>query len=348
MNISILTLHEANNVGAFLQAYSLQSVLNKLQGVNSVSFIRFPNQGVENSKFLKAIGYIKQREPRKVIYKYRSSKKYAQVAIFLNINKEYFEPNKQYDVIVVGSDEVWNVTSNNFTHHPQYFGKKIKANRIISYAASGNNTVPSELFEEGMDFSSFSAISVRDENTFELVSTVSAVQPEIVCDPTILIEDFDDVIRPVDRSDYILVYSYELGKEEIANIISFAKARKKKLISVGTYNSWCDENIVADPFEFLSWLKAADYVITSTFHGGVLSVKLQKEFAIYTHSKENPINHKIMDFLIRTDLQRRDAAIYSLNEIFKEKVDYVLVNKIIQKFTDHSLQFLKEALNIYD
>ena len=47
-----------------------------------------------------------------------------------------------------------------------------------------------------------------------------------------------------------------------------------KLISVDYSNSWCDKNIIdIDPFEWLGYFKNAKYVLTSTFHGTIFSLK---------------------------------------------------------------------------
>lgn len=74
MRVSVLTIHDANNVGAFLQAYSLQKVMLAFPDVEEVSFLRFRSQGRPRGKIQKALGYLKQRELGKVIYKYKSAK----------------------------------------------------------------------------------------------------------------------------------------------------------------------------------------------------------------------------------------------------------------------------------
>ena len=56
MKCNILTLHDANNVGAFMQAYSLQYFLEQ-NNIKS-NFIRFTPTG-NNSKLSKAFKIIK-------------------------------------------------------------------------------------------------------------------------------------------------------------------------------------------------------------------------------------------------------------------------------------------------
>ena len=344
MKVYIETLYEANNVGAFLQAYSLQTVLKKMLGDDNVEFIKMPKKnisGTRNSKAQKVMFYLKQRQFRKILFKYKTSKKYYEVFDKLNISKEEFDETKKYEMVVVGSDEVWNLASDNFTHHEQYFAKNILAECIISYAPSANETTAELTRENKMDFSGFKYISVRDEKTFNLVREISGITPQYVCDPTLLIEDFDGWYPSIEEKNYILVYSYEMDKESIKEIKKFAKENKKKLISVGTYNSWCDKNIVVNPFEFLGWLKNADYVIASTFHGTVLSVSMQKNLIVYSRG-----SHKVEHFLKQFNLQDRDmSGTKKLNEIISNSIDYDEVNRKIKEIRESSMRYLEHAMD---
>ena len=335
MDISILTLYSANNVGAFLQAFSMQHVLEKSCTSGEVSFIRSPS--AQQSKIKKALRYFKSLKFSKLYFKYRTSKKYTVVMKKLNIDEEVFSESRQYDTVVVGSDEVWNITSNTFTHLPQYFARNINAKNIISYAPSAGNTKPEEAAAANIDFSGFNYLSVRDENAFDIVKKIDGRIPQIVCDPTLLIESFDPYISPVDETDYILVYSYELDKQSIKDIKNYAMSHNKKLISVGVYNGWCDRNIVADPIEFLSWLASADYVITSTFHGTILSVKLHKQVAVYART-----SNKIRGFLKQVGLENINvSAGKKLSDILEKPIQYDKVENIIKEFRASFYEVLK-------
>lgn len=342
MKVSIITLYGANNVGAFLQAFSLQEVVSSITGADSCSFVHFPGKKAkQDSKIKKAVRYLKKLKVRKVLFKYKTSQKYQQSGQYLRIDKAPFSENRKYDTVIVGSDEVWNVASKNFTHHQQYFAKNLKADNIIAYAPSAGSTDASTARSRGTDFSGFRYLSARDQNTCELVREMDGRTPVTVCDPTLLIDSFDPYLQQVkspDRKNYILVYSYGLEKDETAKIRKFARAHKKRLISVGTYNSWCHENIVVDPFEFLRWLQHADMVITSTFHGAVLSVKLHKQMAVYAGSE------KIKSFLKQMGLEDRDLFQKSLSEVFAEQIPYDVVEEKLGQLRETSMAYLKGAL----
>ena len=344
MKVSILTLHEANNIGAFLQAFSLQVVVESVVGNGNCSFIRF-SKHVSNSdsKIKKAVSYLKKLQVRKVLFKYKTSRKYEVAAKYLNIDEKAFSVNNEYDTVIVGSDEVWNCLSPSFVHYEQYFARNIKSNKTISYAPSAGGCDADKAIWSDMVFAGFDHLSVRDENTAEIVRRLDGRDPPVVCDPTLLIESFEPYVMHIDkpcRKNYIMVYSYGLGRDEIAEIKEYAKANRKKTISVGTYNSWCDENIIVDPFEFLEWLKCADMVITSTFHGTVLSVKLHKQLAVYAGD-----NYKVEFFLRQMGLGNRNVSGGNrLGSVMEKKIDYNSVEEKIVKLRRTSMDYLIGAL----
>ena len=340
MKVDIVTIYDANNVGAFLQGYSLQTVLSQLYGAENVEFLRMPRADISNSKLSKVLFYLKQRKIRQVWFKYKTSKKYAGVASKLRMSNDVVNETMQYDRIVIGSDEVWNLEASNFTHHSQYFGRNIRANVIVAYAPSSNNTSKNTVINQNMDFSAFKSLSVRDKNTFNLVKEIDGRSPQYVCDPTLLVDSMEGWYAPVNRNGYILVYSYELNKNAILEIRKYAKKVNKKLISVGTYNHWRDEKIVVNPLEFLGWMKSADAVVTSTFHGTVLATRFHKQIAVYAQT-----SHKVQDFLSRMGMEDRNVTdIHSLESVFSEKIDYERVGKRIDTYRKESLEFLQTAL----
>ena len=341
MKCNILTLHDANNVGAFMQAYSLQYFLeqNKIQS----NFIKFAPTG-NNSKISKALKIIKSLKFNYLLYKYKTSKRYNLINDKLNLDSEYFDENKKYNNLIIGSDEVWNIESKTFTHHPQYFGNNIKSNKIISYAPSANISKVDTFKELNINFDKFTNISVRDENTYDIVNKISGIDPTLVCDPTLLVKEYDYMLKKeysVDDSNFILVYSYGLTNEEIKYVKSLAKAMNKKLYSFGTYNSWCDKSIVVDPFEFMCWLENADFVVTSTFHGTILSLKLNKEMLIFPQKSEK-IKYVIKQFKLDDRTYSKDLL---LKDLITEKMNYKKINSDIDKLRKISTEFLINSIN---
>lgn len=321
--IGILTLHGANNMGAILQAFSLQEVIKKLG--HDVEFIQLDNLGQINP-----IGNENYFE---------ESKK------SLKVCNEIYDYNKhKYDAIVIGSDEIWNLKNKTFNHLEEYFGYNLNTDKIISYAPSSNGVTGKDLtdFYNGkVDFSKFNNISVRDRGTQKLVRDVANIEAELVIDPTILLGNFDEYINHIqnDLKDYIVLYGYSFSESEKEKIQRFAKENNKKIYSIAYELDWC-ERLECDIFGFMSYIKNADYVVSNTFHGLMFSVILEKEFVIFSNN-----NPKVMDFIDRFNLYDRDGVnVEDLSSIFNNKADYESIKKLKKENQEKSFNYLKNAI----
>lgn len=335
--VSIFTLIGANNMGAYLQAYALMKTLS--ENNYDVEFLTMPSKNENIGKFEKVKRYLKEKNYRLLWYKIKTNKKYNQARTIFPIVP--YDSTHRFDLVIIGSDEMWNISTTAFVHYQEYFGIGVNAKAIISYAPSAGNTALEEILQEKLDFNAFSAISVRDDRTFDLVSKLDKRIPIKVVDPTFLLESYDSelVEISIDR-EYILIYSYGMDAEEITQIKEFAKNKKLPLYSVGTYNSWCDKNLTVTPFEFLSYLKQAKYVVVSTFHGTALSINLNKEFAVSIRGSEK-VKSLISDF----DLSARcfDSST-NISEVFKHSINYNCVNKYLNEARKASKEYLFAAL----
>ena len=80
---------------------------------------------------------------------------------------------------------------------------------------------------------------------------------------------------------YMIYYSYLDDTPFKEFIKKFAKENDLKLIVVGFDYKWCDDQIIVTPRQFLSVMKHAQYVVTSTYHGTVFSTLLKKNLLLY-------------------------------------------------------------------
>src|SRR4051794_36000382 len=95
------------------------------------------------------------------------------------------EDSARYDVVLVGSDEVWNFRHPWYGSKPIFFGAGLNAERLASYAASfGNHDARDGIHPEWAErLRGFAAISVRDENSRQLVRAGLDRESEMVLDP---------------------------------------------------------------------------------------------------------------------------------------------------------------------
>lgn len=357
MKVAILSMQEVKNYGSFLQAWSLKHNIEQLG--HSCDFINIiPGRQLgafKSSKFDKVKKLLHRIvgfdffERIKIIYQFQS-----------RFNKEFFpqlgvnvrEVNtNHYDVIVVGSDEVFNCAQKTwFGYSRQLFGFGLNADRLISYAGSFGATSSEKLADLGIkdDVASllkkFNSISVRDENSISVVNNLIGLQPEEHVDP-VFIYNYDHLMpTTVSDRDYMLVYTYPgriNDEREISAIVEYAKKYKLKLISIGHYFPWCDKTLVLHPFEVLAYFKNASCIVTDTFHGSVFSIKYGKPFAtIIREMNSNKLTYLLKKFKKSQRIVSDLCCLESTIEAARSEDD-TETQQIIISETQRSIDFLR-------
>ena len=358
MKVAILSMQEVKNYGSFLQAFSLKRNIEALG--HTCDFINIvPGrqlEGYEISRFHKikllfqrlwGWDFVKRFE---TIYKFqtRFSKEFLP---YLGVKQG--ENHEHYDVIVIGSDEVFNCAQRTwFGFSPQLFGKGLNADKKITYAASFGATTLDKLQKMGIKeeiselLKQLDCISVRDGNSAEVVRALIGNNPFRHVDPVLIFDYTQYMPSEVKKEGYIIVYTYPgriTDKKEIKAIRQFARTKRLKLISIGHYFPWCDEVVVPTPFEVLAYFRDASYIVTDTFHGSVFSIKYNKPFCTIVR---NMNNQKLSYLLQQFDLETRIANDVSrLPLILDTPIDYTSVNKIIETERKKSIQYLTTQLS---
>jgi hypothetical protein len=369
MKVGILTMHRVLNYGSFMQAYALKNMIESLG--HYVTFRDFRNgkpchigEKVRAPSLLRTIakipqaisdidGTLKKRAFRREYCKYFKQTCWS----LLDVPQEP-DYDLTADVMVIGSDEVFNYTQNDpFGYVPCLFGHEINAPLIVSYAASAGFANWGDVVADGMEeeissgLSRMKYVSVRDENTRLLVERCTGNSPTLVIDPT-LIYDFQDKMSKdrVIGCDYILVYAYEgrISHPETCEIRGFAAKHKLKVISAsGAYFSWCDENIFVSPFELLSVFKDAAFVVTDTFHGSIFAMKYAKQFVTFVRgdnafgSNFNKVRHLLHQFGMESRIVN---DLSNMNDILTASASYDVFNERLLDLRQTSLSFLTMAL----
>lgn len=374
MKVGIMTMQRICNYGSFLQAYCLKKTIESLN--HEVVFVDF-KRGKPITYAENKAAYYKNRV-REIImsvaarnidflffaneeqkYSLQFKKKYNNSflpLIGVGRNKKY---NTEVDILVIGSDEVFNCLQSNpeVGFSEELFGFNNKAKKVLSYAASFGNTTMDGLVEYGKAerikelLSEFSMISVRDDNSYQIIESLLGKSAEINLDPVLIYDLSSDIIEPVVDDDYIVVYAYRnrIRDEEKEQILAYAKSVGKKIYAIGGYQDFCDKNIQGTPFEILGYIKNASCVVTDTFHGSIFSIINEKPFVTFirTGHKSSYGNYeKLMDLLER--LRLKDRAITgqeSLYETMMKPIDYGAVREIILDEKRHTIDYLKRNLS---
>ena len=352
MKIGVITHHYVKNYGAFLQSKGLIEVLKELYPDAKVEIVDY----VYRKHWIKNIAHVLHFHKGTDTWKtYGNQIKrlimFSRYEHTLPRSSKVYQAEDikrlQYDLLVLGSDEIWDYRGRGY--RPLKFGAGMKnaAGRMIAYAPScgrvnGSDTLP-ETLESGLK--NFDAISVRDFETQDMIRQISVSAP-VLLDPTFLYDFEADLIREkvqVKMCRYILVYDCKLTEQQVKVLSDYAKHRKLKIAGGGDYQTYYTEDTdCLTPYEWIALFKNADIVVTGTFHGTVFSIKYRKKFISFPTEK-NRIQ-KIGSLLKMFHLEERlltDASGEALQALLETAVDYSEPDKIQNDLYKKSMDFLR-------
>lgn len=344
--IYITTVYDSLNYGSFFQAKALK---DEFERYGDVYFVNINHQNILfqtiNSvarKIIKTEIHAAVLEWKKYIKIKSSQKKEFKIVRF---NKLKDTPNNYY---LFGSDEIWNISRKKMLKSKEFFGKGFPNTNRISISPSINQSTIEEfrkypyIKEELLKFKS---VSVRDDYSKKIIDKLGIKNVKMLSDPTLMYsaEHYLDFDKKNNERNYIVLYTYGkmLNTKTIKKIIDFSKSNNLKIISIGRFFSFCDENLAASPYEFLDYVCNAKYIFTDTFHGLMFSLIFNKEFIVFPCG-----NRKVEETLKYFDLLRRicdDET--SIEEIINKKLDYNIINTKINNFGSLTREFIEKNLN---
>ena len=364
MRIAILTIPLNANYGGILQAYALQTTLEKL-GNHEVVVLDNPYLLKMPPKFLRPFVYAMRLVGRKLGMYHGNIKKEvakntycANTYHFVNTNiHEYYInglediPKDRFDAIVVGSDQIWR---SYFFH--LYFGEmpdaflrftegwKIKR---IAYAPSfgvetweytAEETEECKKYIQKMD-----AVSCREVEGVEMCKKhLNCDTVKHVLDPTMLLtkDDYQKFVTiNKEKTGKLLVYVMDPTEDKQRLIDTIAS--KYCLVPNSIYKS----GVKSSPsVEFwLQQFEDAEFVVTDSFHACVFSIIFGKEFIAY--GNKNRGLSRFTSLLRMFGLE--DRMILSFDEyIDKEIVSSITESqKKLEELRIESKEWLSNALN---
>lgn len=337
MKIGILSLYYKNhNYGGQLQAYALCSYLNSKDSIEceQVSYNYKCNQikkiGLKQKLFSM---YVKTIQNSVVKGLAQRTRKFEEFEHSIPHSKEYDsltidECNSLYDLIIAGSDQVWNTQYTDDT----YFLTRFDKEKRCSYAASfGRNNLKELHGSKYIQYlKEFSFLTVREENAQTFLKEEGIEDCHIVCDPTMLLSTTfweKQAIIPEVGSDDLFVYLLGDSEENRKKIRAFANRHNLKIVYIPHVHfcyqkkdaGFADYEVFdAGPREFLGLIKNAKFIITDSFHCCLFSVLFQKSFWAIDRGGKINLNNRIISLLNVVGLQERlvnDLDVMGLNQI---------------------------------
>lgn len=385
MKIAILTLLEQLNYGGILQALALSSFLRQ-QGYeadvlrleispgNSSLYgnVIAPKRllGLRNLRLIFRVQYNGGWAFRETIRRLRTIR-----FIKENVHTNGFPFSKtelpvilkDYDVAIVGSDQVWN---------PNYYGMDnaflldgINNIRKIAYAASfGLHDFPEKYASKyAAAISDFSHISCREKSGVDIVKSLTGSHSMWVVDPLMLPSRNFWLHLTGGMEDEKYIFVYWLGDLE-ALFLNLLKVREysalpiRLLLSEYLYgmrdfrkgNALVDKILKeikgvtpffqAGPKDFYQLLAHSTALITDSFHGMVFSVIYEKPFWVYeaTMGERATLLDRIKDFTNRLGFESRVSHNIDARNLFTPIKLHD--NHLLEKWRDESRTFLLDSL----
>ena len=355
MELAILSMQKIINYGSVLQAYSLKHIMEDITSEevkfidideNTTVPVNMPIKDTDDYAVSRKIGMV-EKVKKYLMFQDQKKKTFPLICKFMDEELPTDNENN-YDLVVVGSDEVFKAIDN---IRLQLYGQVPNAKKVVTYAAScGSASItgigPAELPTVKKAVNNFSKMSVRDAGTYEYMSQLYDGEIVYNLDPVLMGDLYKRQHKPVKLKNYMIIYAYNnrfRDEHEVKAIKDFAKARNLTTVCFGGVLSWCDKFIPATPFELLDYFYYADYIVTDTFHGSIFSIINHKKFVSFIR----PTNaNKLGDLLKRLGLNDRLVNSYTeLEEKLEKDIDYNSVDKVLEEERVKTRQYLTECIN---
>lgn len=350
--IGIITFQETNNYGAIFQNYALQQAIRKLGAEPETldyksEYIGKPyrlqhlkNKGLFGYLF-GILGYMIYLPRTKKCNEFRKIIKFSQPITKKELNK--IEEN--YDHFITGSDQVWNckLTGMDTAYMLDFVKDKRKCS---SYAASiGLPKLELDIAKKYDELiKDFHCVSVRESSAAKLLEEITTKEIQVVSDPCLLlnVDEWKLVTLPKKRKNpFVLVYQLGVSGDVVKLAKKIAKEKKLKIVFVPfpvgelAKGKWAFDAGNAD---LLSYIRDAEYVITDSFHGTLLSIIFNKQFFTKVAGTHAGVGSRIYDLLDKYGLRER---IITENIRYDNSIDYKNINMLIEKERESSINVLK-------
>lgn len=363
MKIGILTFHRAYNYGAVLQCYALQQYL-LLQGYD-VEVIDYRQPWIDACfKPFSLLMFKHYLHHPKLMYRYLIY--FKRRKNILSKRKKYFtafrdkyllvssnpvkakEGIPYYDAYIIGSDQLWGLLCLGGSFDDVYLGRfpHKSSSKVIGYAISSDIKSIEQLAKDGRIaevLKCFSAISLREKNIADKVRSITGNEVPITVDPTLLAEEhlWDPLVNENwKKQKYVVIYQVR-GISKYKNVL-YEKAREIAS-AIGDDCKIIDlSDMSYSVTDFVSIIKFAKFVVTTSFHATVFSIIFKKPF--YAIKLNDGRDNRYVDLC--TALGLSNQCIETNERSINQTVDYSHVDERLQMLNQESKIFLNNSLKV--
>lgn len=365
--IGTITFHAAHNFGSVLQAYALQTFVEK--NIENIQYEIINFRTNLQKQFYSPLK--KWNNPKNIIknimivpflkeYKIKYDKFEKFINDDLHITKKEYRNEEElkkscnrYDYYISGSDQIWNVRAHDFNNC--YYLSFVESKNKIAYSPSFGplkidwNKYNKEQVSNYLN--KYKSISVREFGSHENIVELIDKEVPILVDPTMLLtgEDWRKISSNMKLDfEYILLYCLEPSRKLINKVKEISRKIKLPVV-ITKYNNKYDyinpfiKIYSSGPKDFISLIDNAKLIISTSFHGTVFSLLLHKPFFTIGCGSDRRIKNLLNMFnLMNRNLDLDNNDISFNNEIYD--LDFSKFDRIISNERLKSRDFLLKAL----
>lgn len=368
--VGIITFHNSYNCGSMLETYAIHKYIEKCDIDSEI--VNFSSDGQKEmySTFSKNSN-LKNIVKNLIILPHKkridlNNRKYEEFKNkYFKLSEEYSENsiiNDNYVVTIAGSDQIWNITIPD--SNDAYFLNWVTQSRKVAYAPSfGARNIlkySSNPEKYAKYLKNFDALSIREANGKKWINDLIGVDVPILIDPTLLLDrtDYEKIIddRNTPKEDYIFFYCPSFNPEICKFVKQISKKYKLPVIAWST-KSYYKKFIFRFGFElpkyespsvYLSLIKNAKLIFTTSFHGTIFSTVFKKKFYTIKNGGMYGDDDRVLTLLTQLDLFDRLIP-YEYDEKFDylKDVDYSKYDKKVNELRKNAMNYIKENIEDY-
>lgn len=366
MKTATITFHAPNNNGSFLQAYALQKVLVDEFGVeNKIIDYQSDIQIKQYSVFRPVKGVRDIVKNTISLFHFNAISKRNKN--FEDMRREYLKMTERcssveavtdianrYDLVLVGSDQIWNTTAPDFSL--AYLLPNVSTKKVAFSVSLGTNAKETEIGMFKEYFRSFYALSIREESAKTRFEKETGCCVKVTIDPTLLL-DADDYRHLISeerliKNEYVFFYSINYDSEAMKVAKNMANKLGLRLVTVFTsFHTITSKKYgmriqySAGPRDFLNLMNNAKLVITNSFHGTAFSIILNKPFYYVARTINGQLQRddRIDSLIDKLNLQQCRVGINMMPSELPA-IDWNSVTNTRKELKEYSKEYLAQTI----
>lgn len=348
MKIGVVTFEFNYNYGALLQAYALVSYLR-----NMGHTVQIFNRGWDTWTEQNKKSTLKE-EISRLLGKYITLRsinafrnRYLPLTPRIHSDEELVQTAKQFDLIIVGSDQIWSSGTVQTMGYYYFADFAIKTGiPVISYAASmGKNSfdvTSKQRANISRLLARYKAVSCREWQMIPILKGLGIEHPYCVLDPTLIADPvIYDTFTNSSGKNRIAYYFLDPNKTKYRILKQIEQALNVQ--SVNTYLIDTKIPLLCSKYpsveSWLSRIKNARFVVTDSFHGMVFSILFKRDFVVIANKKRGVA--RFTSLLGQLGLESRIVSTPEEAVILcKLPINWDIIERKLKQLKSFSLNFL--------